>query len=342
MGSPFILAIDGTAWVDLESHRSLINRNQRYREAGNSLMAPTREVSLSKLATILIAAALVLAACGGSSDPAAVVNGETITVSDLTDLSGGDDASDDIIAQALGTLVQWSIVRQAAADEFGIEPTPEEIDEQITEVLAQTGAPSLEELAASQGASEDLLRRYIVQLFTQDAVTEKIGEDIEPASDDDVSNAVVQSPETWTTVCAAHLLVETESEATDALARIAEGDDFATVAQEVSIDTNSAIQGGDLGCSQASAYVEPFAAAVLVAEIDTPTDPVESEFGFHVIVVSERTEATLDEVKDALTNEAINAATDDWFRTIMEAAVVEVSDGFGTWVTDPAPAIVIS
>ncbi len=88
--------------------------------------------------------------------------------------------------------------------------------------------------------------------------------------------------------CGRHILVATEAEATDLLSQLDGGADFGELAGEFSIDPGSGANGGDLGCSDAGAYVPEFGAAMETAEIDAIVGPVETEFGFHIITVYER------------------------------------------------------
>ena len=104
-------------------------------------------------------------------------------------------------------------------------------------------------------------------------------------------------------VCARHILVESEV-AAGALGRAARvGADFAAMATTASIDRGSAAAGGDLGCFPRGVMVAPFEAAAFAAELDVATEPVESAFGFHVILVYDRvpaTTASLEEVREPL------------------------------------------
>ena len=89
-------------------------------------------------------------------------------------------------------------------------------------------------------------------------------------------------------VHAAHLLAPTREEAETARARIVDGgEDFATVAGEVSTDQGSAGNGGDLGWFTRDEMVPPFAEAAFSLTPGTVSEPVESEFGWHVIQVVE-------------------------------------------------------
>lgn len=294
---------------------------------------------MKKLALIIAAIALIAAACGSSEEAAATVNGTTISAAAVEDFAGGADADANARAQALGTLIQWTITEQAAAEQFAYMPTEDEIQTEVDNVVESAGVGSLAELAESEGVPVSILRQFILQLMIQDTVTEELEASLPEPSDEEVAAELVENERTWTVVCTTHLLVETEEEAVAAITRLDGGEEFAAVASEVSIDTVSAAQGGDLGCSPAAGYVDAFAEATMTAEIDSVTGPVESDFGFHVLVVSSRETATGDEVKASILSDQVLAAADEWFIAATSAADVQITEGFGTWVTDPSPAV---
>ncbi len=82
---------------------------------------------------------------------------------------------------------------------------------------------------------------------------------------------------------ARHILLATEKEANDVLAQLKGGGDFAALATPLSKDTGSASSGGDLGFSEKSAFVGPFAEAVFAMKEGELRGPVKTEFGFHVV-----------------------------------------------------------
>ena len=102
-------------------------------------------------------------------------------------------------------------------------------------------------------------------------------------------------------VCASHILIPTEEEALAAKKRIDGGEAFAKVADELTQDPGGKGKGGDLGCASPASYVAEFAAAVTELKIDEVSVPVQTEFGFHVIKVTARNEATFASVKDKIT-----------------------------------------
>ncbi|MEO6824188.1 MAG: peptidyl-prolyl cis-trans isomerase [Nitrosospira sp.] len=81
-----------------------------------------------------------------------------------------------------------------------------------------------------------------------------------------------------------HILVATEAEAKDAIARIKKGGKFDKIAQEKSLDTGSKSKGGELEWSPAASYVQPFAEALTKLTKGQLTEqPVKTPFGWHVI-----------------------------------------------------------
>lgn len=96
---------------------------------------------------------------------------------------------------------------------------------------------------------------------------------------------------------ASHLLVETREEAAAAKARIDAGEDFADVAKEVSTGP-SGPNGGNLGWFSAGQMVTPFEDAVTSMSIGDLSDPVETQFGFHVITLLEKRVKEAPELED--------------------------------------------
>jgi peptidyl-prolyl cis-trans isomerase C len=100
-------------------------------------------------------------------------------------------------------------------------------------------------------------------------------------------------------VRARHILVETEAQAKAALARVRKGEDFAKVADEISKDPGS--KGGDLGWFAQDRMVPEFGETAFKMKPGELSEPVKSQFGWHVIKVEERREKPfppLDEVRD--------------------------------------------
>ncbi|MFC5847851.1 peptidylprolyl isomerase [Deinococcus petrolearius] len=90
--------------------------------------------------------------------------------------------------------------------------------------------------------------------------------------------------------CVKHILVPTKAEADAVTAQLAAGGDFAKIAQEKSQDPGSAAQGGDLGCINSGDTVAAFDQASFSGPLNVP-QTVQTEFGWHVLIVTKRTQA---------------------------------------------------
>ena len=122
--------------------------------------------------------------------------------------------------------------------------------------------------------------------FARNGVAAVTDEDLKARYDAEIG-AMPASEE----VRARHILVQTKDEAEAAIKRLDEGADFATVAQELSTGP-SGPEGGDLGFFSAGQMVPPFEAAAFALEAGEYTkEPVETQFGWHVIRVEEKRQA---------------------------------------------------
>jgi peptidyl-prolyl cis-trans isomerase C len=136
-------------------------------------------------------------------------------------------------------------------------------------------------------------------------------------------------------VRARHILVETEDDAKTAHARVKGGEDFAKVAGELSKDPGSKGEGGDLGFFAKDRMVEAFAEAAFKLAPGEVSDPVKTQFGFHVIKVEEkRTKPlpTFDETKEQIDTYLGRKAQQDLILSLRQKAKVERLDADGKLV----------
>jgi len=130
-------------------------------------------------------------------------------------------------------------------------------------------------------------------------------------------------------VRARHILVPEEAEAKAALARVRKGEDFAKVAAELSKDPGSGKEGGDLGWFAKDRMVAPFADAAFKLKPGEVSEPVKSDFGWHVIKLEERRAKPLpvfDEVKPQIDQYLQRKAQQDIILALRSAAKVERLD----------------
>ncbi len=158
---------------------------------------------------------------------------------------------------------------------------------------------------------------FAVQGFLETAVSD---EQIQARYDETYSAENAQ-----TEYNAAHILVASQEEAQAVLDRLNAGEDFAALAQELSTDTGSGANGGDLGWFTPDLMVEPFSAAVVAMEAGTVGGPVETQFGWHIIRLNEtRAQAAppIDLVRDQIRGELQSAAIEQHVSDLEAAATI--------------------
>jgi peptidyl-prolyl cis-trans isomerase C len=186
------------------------------------------------------------------------------------------------------------------------------------EVLRQ----SVTDLSPRDTASiENDQRGYVsgvaIQAIVRDAVTD---EALQAAYDARFKDALPV-----TEYNAAHILVATQEEADKLKADLAGGADFAELAKASSTDTGSGANGGDLGWFGPGMMVKPFEDAVIAATVGQVAGPVQSDFGWHLILVKETRVAanpTLDQIRDELAAEIENAAIEARLAELQTAATI--------------------
>lgn len=295
---------------------------------------------LRRFAIVLLALALVLlaGACSGGDEDLAGVGDSIIKLSEVRALYDEEPAIDDGFRDTLFAKIALEALTQALAAQFEISVDPAAVEEyfaQFQSSMTESGVGPAE-LLGVENASLELVRFNAEVVALRDAALEPLV--VAPATVD----RLFEDPITMTRVCAKHILVETLEEAQTVQARLAAGEDFATVASEVSLDTQS--EGGDLGCTLAGDYVAEFAQAAAEAPLGEVTGPVESDFGFHLILVSERTTPTrieyLANPGGLLSNAQATQIWSDWITSVLESADIWVAEEYGTWTIDgiQAPA----
>ena len=293
-----------------------------------------------------MALAIVVSACSGGS-LVATVDGVEINNGDVEELITADLATvpADLYAQLIQTLIVHKVVSGAALEEFGISISTEEVDAQVLALTAQieVSGGTLEEAAAQQGLSLEAVPIIVEEDLTEQAIATVLAEAQDDPTEEEILAAYNSAVQSLTEVCASHILVLTEEEAQAALDRIEGGEAFEDVAGELGTDGTAEV-GGDLGCVPASNYVAEFAIASIEADLDVPTGPVQSQFGFHVILVRDRTTTSLEEVRAdieaGIRQEKSASLLGDWMLVVIGGADVTVEEEYGTWELEPFPTVV--
>jgi peptidyl-prolyl cis-trans isomerase C len=237
---------------------------------------------------------------GGATAVVATVNGTDITLGHMIVLRANLPAQyqslpDDVLFK--GILDQ--LVQQAA--------------------LAQSmdGKTTLRDTLAMENDQRGYLSGTALQSVAGGAVTD---EALQKAYDAKFA-AAVEAKE----YNAAHILVATEDEAKDLKTQIDGGADFADLAKQHSSD-GAAANGGDLGWFADGMMVKPFQDAVFAMEVDGVSDPVQTQFGWHLIQLKEtriKAAPSLDDMREELATEIEQAAVEAYIKTITDAATID-------------------
>jgi len=132
-------------------------------------------------------------------------------------------------------------------------------------------------------------------------------------------------------VRASHILVEAKEHAQAIADEVRGGGDFAEIARRESTGP-SATSGGDLGFFEKGQMVPTFAEAAFALEIDEVSDPVQTQFGWHVIKLTDRRQAsppTLDEVRGELTEQLEEEILGEVLAEAREGVTIETFDADG-------------
>lgn len=278
---------------------------------------------------VIVLLALSLAACSGGGDEIGAVGGAVVRLSDIEALFDTDVIPAEGFRQTLFSYMAVAALTQALAADYGVTVDPAAVEEYVAQfeaAMAEGGATPAA-FFGIPGASAEMVRFQAGGWALRDAAVAAL------VGDPAVIDGFLSDPATLGTVCVKHILVGSAEAAEATRARLEAGEDFAAVAGEVSLDTGTL--GGDLGCGRAGRYVPAFAQAALEAPLGELTGPVETSFGFHLLIVSERNVPTredfLADPEAWLSDDDLAGIWTDWFGRVLQAADAWVAERYGVW-----------
>jgi peptidyl-prolyl cis-trans isomerase C len=130
-------------------------------------------------------------------------------------------------------------------------------------------------------------------------------------------------------VRARHILVPSEAEAKAVLTEIQKGTDFAELAKQKSKDPGAAAQGGDLGYFTKDQMVPEFAEVAFKLDKGQVSEPVKTQFGWHVIKVEDKRSKPVpefDKVKDQVETFVMRKAQGEYIAKLRAGAKIERMD----------------
>ena len=220
--------------------------------------------------------------------------------------------SDPVLARANGVDIRQSDLNLAEEDIGSAMPQmgPDQKRDYLITYLADV-------IILAQAADQHQLanRGDVKQRMTDDALRKVYDE------------AIKQTPNEQE-VHARHILVATEGEAKDIEAQLKKGTDFASLAKEKSKDPGAA-EGGDLGWFTKDQMVPEFAEAAFKLDKGQISDPIKTQFGWHVVKVEDKRvkpTPTYDQVKGQLENYVARRAQAELVDNLRKSATIERLD----------------
>lgn len=269
---------------------------------------------------IIAASAIFLLAGFNKGEAVATVNGTAIEKDALYEQMVKTSG-----AEALEGMISDEIIRQEAK-KADITVAQDEIDAEMAVYEENYGGA--EGLASAIETSGMTMEDLENEMETYLKIEKLIGPDIEITDEaiqtyfEENKAALGQSAE----VEASHILTETKEQAEEVAKKLADGGDFAKLAAEYSIDTATAENGGELGSFGEGEMAAEFEKAAFAMKPDEISEPVETEFGFHVIKVTGKTEAaeatlegSKEKIKEILFDEALNSEYAAWLAEKQES-----------------------
>jgi peptidyl-prolyl cis-trans isomerase C len=242
------------------------------------------------------------------------------------------------VQQIMPTLIEFEIA-EAYAEENGITVSESEVNQEIESIKDQVAGQAraqgmnvgreeaFQQALQQADLTEEELREQIREQLPAQKVQVRVAGDAE-ASQEEVEKFYEENKELQFTTpeqrCARHILFskDQKEKAEEVKGQLQNGADFAELAKEFSQDPGSAENGGDLGCLGKGETVPSFEEAVFNAKEGEIVGPVESEFGYHVIEVTEIRERSIQPLSEVESQIREQLSTD------------EQAERFSAWVQE--------
>ncbi|ALQ66784.1 peptidylprolyl isomerase [Bacillus cereus] len=244
-----------------------------------------------KKAMLALAATSVIAlsACGTSSSDKIV----TSKAGDITK----DEFYNQMKTQAGKQVLNNMVMEKVLIKNYKVED--KEVDKKYDEMKKQYG-DQFDTLLKQQGIKEETLKTGVRAQLAQEKAIEKTITDKELKEN--------YKPE----IKASHILVKDEATAKKVKEELGQGKSFEELAKQYSEDTGSKEKGGDLGYFTSGKMVKEFEDAAYKLKKDEVSEPVKSQFGYHIIKVTDiKEQKPFDEVKGDIKKDLVQKKAQD-------------------------------
>lgn len=309
---------------------------------------------------LAVVAAVALAACssngdggGAGSTNAASVDGQAITQAQLTaslplfkflatlsqapcgQAVGGESPDAACARFALGNLIQEDLLDAYAAQQ-NISVPQSQVDSTLKQLETQLGgAAALDTKLKQAGVTRAELTEFAHRLLVFQEVQKKVGEG--QTSDAALHQSYEQNKLQFTNLHTWEIVVKTQAQAKK-IAKQVTPKNFQTLADKYSIDPSVKQNHGDLGDSAASSLAAPYVQAALALNPGQISQPVQSQFGWHIIRLISSDVQPFDQVKSQLVQQSSGQAFQTWFQNQLTNAKISVNPRYGTF--DPSTGTV--
>ncbi|QIW79244.1 peptidylprolyl isomerase [Bacillus tequilensis] len=263
------------------------------------------------IAAITATSILALSACSSGDK-------EVIAKTDAGDVTKGELYTN--MKKTAGASVLTQLVQEKVLDKK-YKVTDKEIDTKLKEYKSQLGD---QYSALEKQYGKDYLKEQVkYELLTQ------------KAAKDNIKVTDADTKEYWEglkgKIRASHILVADKKTADEIEKKLKKGEKFEDLAKEYSTDTRSASQGGDLGWFAKDGMVADFSKAAFNLKTGEVSDPVKTQYGYHIIKKTEE-RGKYDDMKKELKSDALeqklgdNAAVQEAVQKVMKKADIDVKD----------------
>jgi foldase protein PrsA len=313
----------------------------------------TKRTCAGLLALLLI---LLFSACGGSgggasdnadADGVAVAQvGDSVVTEDrlarfaeLMLLMQGYDLADiedeaqktQIMTDILDVMVELEVIKAHFAGENVLPETVAEEVESLKIMAFQT--EGMEDTFKTKGLDDETLRYFIEAQHYQEALTNEVTNGGALPSEEEIEQYYALHLADYEQRRVSHILVEdtelleeNRQVAAEIREKIVSGaDTFESLAAQYNTDSTKDT-GGDLGLAGRGNYVQPFEEVAFSLELQELSDIVETQFGFHLVKVTEIQEQSLEEVHDTIKNELTYEISIEKAQELVETASVTYPD----------------
>ncbi|QQY79495.1 foldase protein PrsA [Keratinibaculum paraultunense] len=181
--------------------------------------------------------------------------------------------------------------------DMNITVTEEEVEKHLEDFINSLGGKEkYEEFLKKNGFSQKFVEDNIRKELLYEKHRENFMNQIE-LSEKELKDYYEKNKDSLIKVRVSHILVPTEEEGKKVLERLSKGEDFHSLAATESIDSNSAVKGGDLGYFTKGSMAKEFEEVAFSLEVGEISDLVKTELGYHIILLEDKID-TYEDLKE--------------------------------------------